>query len=760
MFFFLSYYLQDPPLADKAKKSWSQRLKLAKSDKSPTNHHIPESSHLSSPSALSRSMKYAEPWLYGTVRGMPNANASNYDYVQPHFTLMPELAVVLCSCREYLTGTKRDIKKPAICKKCKGTRLPITPVGGTVRIHSSQCIVQTNNRNSVGTVRLPSTFSAAASKQRPSILTADNDPYDVMRRSRLMSPDLKSVKPAKNRAKSSSPTRNKDRYLKQQNAMATATANGGIAGGVVGNGGGGGTVAGRGVGNGGAAVVVKSDSNRSRSATRTIDIESNWTESMDSNGVAADASSARRSILQCSVNPYELISKTLHNNEFAPLEEDDVYDMHSQKYENLLNSLHGHRFANSANKTNTLGRHKPMQSTKTPVQSVYAPDNNAYEKYNFTPTNTSTYKSSKELKASNGQALHTPITNGRPEPPLTSPRNHTTIAQTHDNKTNKIESAVTSPTQKSECRTLVLTVDPSPTVNTISVDTGSSTIKSILKRPTVAIAQASTATAAAAAAATATHNPNYRNGNGIAAAHNGTLSKSSSVVRRAAPKKAPTSFATPIVDPASSAGATANRNTKNSIQTPAGTINNDTPVTSAARISDDGSNTNNNGRSSSMKVKQNSGPNFYLPLPQRKKVQFLVEHEVIIDESRAECSENDDMCVNNDSETDARSTADTKVNGGVGLTLPNGKPNVMVKPKAIADKIAMYGQHAAVQQQQQQQHKGTNATRVTNKKSAINGIAEHGSSSADKSGELSRQIRINSIFLLLEFYRRSAPECN
>lgn len=717
-------------------------MKLAKSDKSPSNHHIPESSHLSSPSALSRSMKYAEPWLYGTVRGMPNANASNYDYVQPQFTLMPELAVVLCSCREYLTGTKRDIKKPAICKKCKGTRLPITPVGGTVRIHSSQCIVQTNNRNSVGTVRLPSTFSAASSKQRPSILTADNDPYDVMRRSRLMSPDLKSVKPAKNRAKSSSPTRNKDRYVKQQNAMATATANGGIAGGV---GNGGGTVVGRGVGNGGG-VVIKSDSNRSRSATRTIDIESNWTESMDSNSVI-DASSARRSILQCSVNPYELISKTLHNNEFAPLEEDDVYDMHSQKYENLLNSLHGHRFANGANKTNTLGRHKPMQSTKTPVQSVYAPDN-AYEKYNFTPTNTSTYKSSKELKATNGQAMHTQIANGKNEPPLTSPRNHTTIAQTHENKSNKIESALTSP--QSECRTLVLTVDPSPSVSTISVDTGSSTIKSILKRPTVAIAQTSTAAAAAVTATAtngqATHNSNYRNANGIAMAHNGTLSKSSSsVVRRAAPKKAPTSFATPNVDPASSAGATANRNTKNSIQTSTGTINNDTPVTTAARISDDGSNNSGtSSRSSSMKVKQNSGPNFYLPLPQRKKVQFLVEHEVIIDESRTDCSESDDMHVNNDSETDARSTSEIKVNGGVGLTIPNGKPNIMVKPKAIADKIAMYGQHATVQQQQQ--HKGTNTngangTRGTNKKLAINGIAEHGSS-ADKSGELSLQYEL------------------
>lgn len=730
---FFSYYFQDPPLADKAKKTWSQRLKLVKSDKSPINHHIPESSHLSSPSALSRSMKYAEPWLYGTVRGMPNANASNYDYAQPHFTLMPELAVVLCSCREYLTGTKRDIKKPSICKKCKGSRLPITPVGGTMRIHSSQCIVQTNNRNSVGTVRLPSTFSAQSNKQRPSILTADNDPYDVMRRSRLMSPELKSVKPAKNRAKSSSPTRNKDRYLKQ-NATATATINGSSAGG------GGGAVANRGVGNGG----VKNEINRSRSATRTIDIESNWTDSMDSNSVV-DASTARRSILQCSVNPYELISKTLHNNEFAPLEEDDVYDMHSQKYENLLNSLHGHRIANITNKANTLGRHKPMQ-TKNTVQNLYSPDN-AYEKYNFTPTNTSTYKSSKELNT-NG-ALHAHVThvthvtnakNAKNEPPLTSPRNHTTITQNQENKINKIESALTSP--QSECRALILTVDPSPTVNTTSIDTGSTTIKSILKRPTAATTQTTatttiiTPTTEANGQATLTNNSNYRTANGTATANNGTASKSTIVVRRAAPKKAPTSLATPIVDPASSTGATANRNTKNNIQTPTGTINMHTnngndraPGTTVARINDDGSNGTN-----SMKAKPNSGSNFYLPSPQRKKVQFLVEHEVIIDESRSD--ENDDTNVNHDNETDTRSTPEIKENG-IGSTISNGKPNVVVKSKAIIDKMAMYGQNVTVQQQQQQQQqKNINSNRGTNKKSVNYGIIENGSST-DRSGEFS-----------------------
>lgn len=481
---------------------------------------------------------------------------------------MPELAVVLCSCREYLTGTKRDVKKATVCKKCKGSRLPITPIGGTVRIHSSQCIIQANNRNSAGTVRLPSTYSSS-SKQRPSILNAESDPYDVMRRSRLLSPDLKSVnatKPAKNRAKSSSPVRNKDRYLKQTAVPTT---------------------------NVGHSVGTVKNENRSRSATRLVEIESNWTDSMDSNN-ANDLASNRRSILQCNINPYELISKTLHNNEFAPMGEDDVYDMHSQKYENLLNSLHSHKIINT-NPSISMSMSRDRSAQKSTTVGSVSSDDTTYEKYNFSPP-VSTYKSSKENKAN----VSVTVGNGRNEP-LATPRN---ASDASPNKTIDTESISTSP--RSECRS-----PPPPEPSIGAAENGTSTIKSILKRPQVTVANGEEANV----------NDTTATDGGHALPQNGMPSKNS--IARRTPKRVSTSLATSTVNPVSSPAV---RNTKINIHAMP-TANNhaiNKGNNRAAVATSTDSNT---------KVKRNSGSHFYLPLPQRKKVQFLVEHEVI-DESK------------------------------------------------------------------------------------------------------------------------------
>ncbi|XP_026847409.1 uncharacterized protein LOC6599687 [Drosophila persimilis] len=70
-------------------------------------------------------MKYAEPWIYGTVRGIPARPSYGYHHHHQHphaaaifatdgggdSPLRGALAVVICSCAEYLNGTKRDVKK-------------------------------------------------------------------------------------------------------------------------------------------------------------------------------------------------------------------------------------------------------------------------------------------------------------------------------------------------------------------------------------------------------------------------------------------------------------------------------------------------------------------------------------------------------------------------------------------------------------------------------------------------------------------------
>lgn len=253
---------------DKSKKSWSQRLRITKSEKTsptspnnslpvvPTYHDYATVDY--SQSALARSMKYAEPWIYGTVRNMPVPIP--HPSIQTIFAPYPhDVAVVLCSCPEYLNGTKRDVKKASVCKKCRGSRLPLAPIGGTVRLRPTQNIHQ-NIRPCAGTVRI---IPTSMQKARPSILDLQNDPYDLMRRSRLI--------PAE---------------LKQQQALVSVSKR---------------------------AKSISPSRGRSRNRVREREKDP-WLEKFDPDP------GPRKSILQCKLNPYDLISpKSLnHMNEFSP----------------------------------------------------------------------------------------------------------------------------------------------------------------------------------------------------------------------------------------------------------------------------------------------------------------------------------------------------------------------------------------------------------------------------------------------------------
>jgi len=243
------------------------------------------------PSALSRSMKYAEPWIYGTVRGIPSRPSYGY---HPHAAAIfaategvpgtTALAVVICSCAEYLNGTKRDVKKASVCKKCKGSRLPLATIGGT----------------SGGTVRLPSVSGSSHSrrpmaatmrvvstskKSRPSILDPQKDPYDLMRRTRLLSPEP-STKDSDGKSRSRSETGGNQPRGRTRTRAPPPPA---------------------------PAVNQKSQGVGVPIPTAVPDPTDLWlmedNESLlQSSGLASSRATSRRSILRCHVNPYDLIS--------------------------------------------------------------------------------------------------------------------------------------------------------------------------------------------------------------------------------------------------------------------------------------------------------------------------------------------------------------------------------------------------------------------------------------------------------------------
>ncbi|XP_025154288.1 uncharacterized protein LOC105186740 isoform X2 [Harpegnathos saltator] len=177
----------------KGKKSWSVRLGLSR------QHHSPDDSAkgwgtISGGSVLSRQMIYGEPWLYGTVRSSSSSSSHSPHEPRPFLTPPPPPGaplLVVCSCPEFLAGT---VRKLGSCRKCGGHRLAGVPFGGTCRLPPS-------------------------SRSRPSlagVLRAPiDDPYDQMRRNRLVEP--------RSRARSISPHRSStQRDSRSQSVIARA----------------------------------------------------------------------------------------------------------------------------------------------------------------------------------------------------------------------------------------------------------------------------------------------------------------------------------------------------------------------------------------------------------------------------------------------------------------------------------------------------------------------------------------------------------
>ncbi|XP_013172284.1 PREDICTED: uncharacterized protein LOC106121260 [Papilio xuthus] len=291
--------IYDTPESTRPKK-WSSKLKLNTSGSSKSSEKSPDSPYMygtvSGPpgSALSKSMKYAETWLYGSVRTptppvRPSVFSSYPEIPGPVLISTPQkptphnYAVILCSCPEYLNGTKKTSStKVSICKKCKGSRLPLTIaesprmlVGGTVR--GPQQVSRDTGLLRAGTVRVQN------SKSRPSILKSNGDstdPYDLMRRSRLVPPHEARIgsqfSTTRSRAKSISPCRIKNKPVIPD-------------------------------------TLAKS---RSKSVSRVNEL---WVEE------ETNANDYKKSILSCDINPYDLVKSSGSSKSLAESEFDDEF---------------------------------------------------------------------------------------------------------------------------------------------------------------------------------------------------------------------------------------------------------------------------------------------------------------------------------------------------------------------------------------------------------------------------------------------------
>ncbi|XP_058065878.1 uncharacterized protein LOC131215505 [Anopheles bellator] len=493
--------------SDKAKKTWGQRLKLSKpssanedkpgsfvsgtssvtastalvpAGRGSAPHHGYESldfngnpTSLVSPNA--HKMKYAETWVYGTVRGMPPplAPMSHHPHPLTHLSHLPAIycpppeamAVLICCCPEYLSGTKRDVKKATVCKKCKGSRLPLAPIGGTVRLASGATyLAPPPQRSSAGTVKLASTYGK---KARPSILGNGNpDPYDFMRRSRLTQPPdggpSKSVKATikeklRGRTKSTSPSRG---LSKRGSARSPSPSKGSVR-------------------SPPAKLSTFQDcwveSERDDGLMRPNDLSSTVVSAPSS----TVSSTNRKSILRCDVNPYDLISLSgtaggggcvALLNEFSPNSPSDEFvtdtefDLRAAKYENILDTLYANRYNPAANNIAAING----QRIKLFDDSRPAPVYDDVDEYVYDPV---------EIAPDDGAALDLDLTsNGMPERP---PR---TKKQQQQQSVSEIGMVMggsgTAVTKDDDSRSLpaqISTAGPDP-------GSQSSAIKSILKR--------------------------------------------------------------------------------------------------------------------------------------------------------------------------------------------------------------------------------------------------------------------------------------
>nr|CAD7425796.1 unnamed protein product [Timema monikensis] len=339
----------DEANVNKGKKSWGERLKLGRGvDKDrPVPHQTPRDADnnpyllqeyrnkygtLSGGSALSKSMKYAEPWLYGSMSGPPGSNACPqrpalflYHHPPPPVTVIPEVrqhsvvmvsptspasnyAVVVCSCPEFLTGTQRNKKNSPVCKKCGGSR--VMWGGGTVRAPGHVMTSGGTVTGMGGTVRVG---VGGPTRIRPSLLSVKPlpsnpppqkpmtpDPYDMMRRNRLGS-----ITPTEMSRKFSIAETTEGRSRQSQFETGRVRAKS--------------TSPGR-------RNMRRSPSPPSRDSRKThrhspesqrrlSRRELEWEEDNLNLNFAMDSpdGSKRKSILECDVNAYELIAKYLKN---------------------------------------------------------------------------------------------------------------------------------------------------------------------------------------------------------------------------------------------------------------------------------------------------------------------------------------------------------------------------------------------------------------------------------------------------------------
>ena len=314
-------------------------------------------------SALSKSMKYAETWLYGSVRTQtPNVRPSVFstysDVSGPVLISTPQkptphnYAVILCSCPEYLNGTKKtNSTKVSICKKCKGSRLPLTIaesprmlVGGTVR---GPQVSRDVGLLRAGTVRVQST------KTRPTILKAsgDSDPYDLMRRSRLAPPHETRIgsqfSTTRSRAKSISPCRIKTKQPSPENL----------------------------------------NKSRSKSVSRVNDL---WIEEEVSTG------DKKKSILSCDINPYDLVKTgggDDYSNVFQESHKNSDHSVKKSKPDTNVKAIGGQRIRIS----------NELKPSSVDDESVYDPVNFDLKNYDFKSTDMSSALSLPHIKNENNK---------------------------------------------------------------------------------------------------------------------------------------------------------------------------------------------------------------------------------------------------------------------------------------------------------------------------------------------------------------------
>ncbi|XP_014478402.1 PREDICTED: uncharacterized protein LOC106746366 [Dinoponera quadriceps] len=274
----------------KGKKSWSVRLGLSRQHQSPDDPGKGWGT-ISGGSVISRQMIYGDPWLYGTVRSSSDP--------RPFLTPPPPPGaplLVVCSCPEFLAGT---VRKLGSCRKCGGHRLAGVPFGGTCRLPPS-------------------------SRSRPSlagVLRASiDDPYDQMRRNRLVEP--------RSRARSISPHRSSSqRDSRSQSVIARAAKER------------------KGEGEWFEPSTASYDEAAATTASLRKSRPDDWRNERTHSRVPkkptrkqwqasdqrrSDASDSRRSILECDVNPYLLLKKQKDEDDLSDdlsdnaLEQDDL----------------------------------------------------------------------------------------------------------------------------------------------------------------------------------------------------------------------------------------------------------------------------------------------------------------------------------------------------------------------------------------------------------------------------------------------------